>query len=123
MQERKKKIMIIDDDPVLSVELKYTLEDFGYEVSSTATGADEAVEKAREFTPDLMLMDVSLAGGKNGIEVARQIQSFLKIPVIFLTGYCESDIQKKIRDIWGCRLISKPFDIAELHKLMAQLLK
>lgn len=110
----KEKILLVEDDAIESMDIKRTLESFGYEVPYIASRGDEAVEKAVDITPDLILMDIILKGGINGIEAASKIKN-LDIPLIFLTAHSEdATVQKaKLTEPYG--YIIKPFDSSELR--------
>ena len=76
------KILLVEDENIEALDIKLTLESFGYEVPYIASSGEEAVEKALAIMPDLILMDIILKGNSNGIEVASKIKK-LNIPVIF----------------------------------------
>ncbi len=79
------KILIVEDDPVLSSGLAVNLENCGYEIESAQTGA-EAIEKLKKIKIDLILLDVNLSDG-NGFEFAKIIKEEYHIPFIFLTAH------------------------------------
>ncbi|NYB51279.1 MAG: PAS domain S-box protein [Methanobacteriaceae archaeon] len=108
------KILVVEDDAIEAMDLKRTLESFGYEVPYVASRGDDAVEKAAEVMPDLILMDIVLKGEINGIEAAFKIKN-LNIPLIFLTAHSEdATVQKaKLTEPYG--YIIKPFDSSELR--------
>jgi PAS domain S-box-containing protein len=109
-----KKILIVEDERIEALDIQRALESFGYEVPYIAFSGEEAIEKASELMPDLILMDISLAGDTNGIEATLTIKN-LEIPVIYLTAH--SDIATfqlaKLSDPYG--YIVKPFDNRELQ--------
>jgi len=83
--------MIVDDEWLTRFQVAEMLTDLGYEVEGSAESGRRAVEMARELRPDLILMDVVLPGELNGIEAAEMIKSELDIPIIFISGYGESE--------------------------------
>ena len=88
----KGKVLIVEDETIVAEDLKQCLEDHGYEVIGIADSGPAAIEKAKEKTPHLILMDVRIKGELNGIETAIVLQSHFEdqIPVIFLTSFPES---------------------------------
>ena len=89
----KKKIIIVDDHEVVRLGLKSLLDQYPqYEVVSEASDANEAIAKAKEFEPDIVLMDIRLPG-KSGIEACEEIKNTNPdIKVIMLTSYAEDEM-------------------------------
>jgi len=85
------KIMIVEDEAIVSMVLKETLTTFGYDVTGIAYNGYDAIQKAGENRPDLILMDVSLEGDIDGIETAERILALYDIPVIYLSAYSDTD--------------------------------
>jgi PAS domain S-box-containing protein len=107
------KILIVEDDAIESLDIRRRLESLGYEVPYVASRGHDAIEKAIQFMPDLVLMDISLKGDMDGIEAAQEIIK-LNIPVIYLTAHSdEATVQKaKLTEPYG--YIIKPYDPNEL---------
>jgi PAS domain S-box-containing protein len=107
------KILLVEDESIEALDIKQTLESFGYKVPYVASSGEEAVEKALEIMPDLILMDIILKGDIDGIETVSKIKD-LNIPVIYLTAHSEeSTIERaKITEPYG--YIIKPYDSTEL---------
>ncbi|MBI4813298.1 MAG: response regulator, partial [Methanobacterium sp.] len=70
----KEKILLVEDDGIEAMDIKRTLESWGYEVPYVASSGEEAINKALEITPDLILMDIVLKGEIDGIDVASKIK-------------------------------------------------
>jgi YesN/AraC family two-component response regulator len=87
----KARIFIVEDERLVVEDLKERLIKHGYNVVGTATSGKEAIEEIKTISPDLVIMDVRIAGELNGIEVAIIIQSYFDhpIPVLFLTGFSQ----------------------------------
>jgi PAS domain S-box-containing protein len=107
------KILLVEDESIEALDIKRTLESFGYEVPYVASSGEEAVEKALKIMPDLILMDLILKGEIDGIETITKIKD-LNIPVIYLTAHSEeSTIERaKLTEPYG--YIIKPYDRTEL---------
>ncbi len=100
---KKARILVVEDDRIISKDIQSTLERLGHEVCDAAVLGEEALEKAVEQRPDLVLMDIKLAGDLDGVETAAHIREQLQIPVIFLTAYSEdTTLQRaKITEPYG----------------------
>ncbi|MDY7030321.1 MAG: diguanylate cyclase [Thermodesulfobacteriota bacterium] len=110
-----KKILIVEDEWIIANDMKKTVEDMGYSVISVVMTGEEAIEKAEDEKPDLVLMDIVLKGKIDGIEAANEIHSRLNIPVLYLTAYTDEKIlsRAKITEPYG--YIVKPFQPRELY--------
>jgi putative two-component system response regulator len=109
------KIMVVEDEWLVADQLCRNLKDLGYTVCGAASTADEAIEKAEEERPDLILMDIVLKGEKDGIEAADRITSQLDIPVIYLTAYTNQEYIERAKQTNPFGYLVKPFNQRELH--------
>lgn len=109
------KILIIEDEMVISMELTATLKRLGYEISGQAISGEEAVIKAGDLRPDLILMDIRLQGDMDGIEAAEIIRSRYDIPVVFLTAHSDEATLKRAIEIQPSGYLIKPFRDRELY--------
>lgn len=107
-------ILIVEDDEIISNLISVILEKKGYGVVGKVVTGEEAIMKAAEVLPDLVLMDINLAGVLDGITAARYIYAIFRIPVIFLTGQCDDTIlsRAKVAEPYG--FIIKPFNANEI---------
>jgi diguanylate cyclase (GGDEF)-like protein/PAS domain S-box-containing protein len=110
----KKCIMVVEDEGITAMSIQSSLEEMGYEVTSVAVSGEEAIQKAGEDKPDLVLMDIELGSDINGIQAAGTIHSRFNIPIVYLTAHTDDKILKdaKITEPFG--YIIKPFDDREL---------
>jgi PAS domain S-box-containing protein len=110
----KGKVLIVEDEPIVALDLQQEIEAFGCEVVGTAESADEALMAVERNRPDLALMDVRIAGSMDGIQTARLLRSMYQVPVIFLTSYSDdSTITRAARELpYG--YLTKPFQRGEL---------
>ena len=109
----KIKILLVEDENIEAMDIKNALESFGYEVPYIASRGSEAVEKASEIMPDLILMDIILKGDTDGIDAASKIKE-LDIPVIYLTAHSEESTVKRAMVTEPYGYIIKPYDHNEL---------
>jgi PAS domain S-box-containing protein len=103
------KILIVEDEILIAMDLQGRLENLGYEVPGIADTADLAFELAACHEPDLILMDIRLQGGTDGIEAAMAVRRRLDIPVIFLTSHADSETLERAKLSEPFGYIVKPF--------------
>jgi len=111
----KASILVVEDEGIVAEDIQMSLEDFGYEVPCVVSSGEEAVLKAGEFRPDLILMDVVLQGEMDGIETARRIQAGMGIPVVYLTAYADDEMLKRAKITEPFGYLVKPFRDQDLH--------
>ncbi len=109
------RVLIVEDEKIIALDLQRRLERFGYMVCDTASEGEESVRKARECKPDIILMDIMLAGAVDGIEAAKTIKRELQIPVIFLTAYADERTLERAKEAEPFGYILKPFKERELY--------
>ncbi|HOP74578.1 MAG TPA: PAS domain S-box protein [Bacillota bacterium] len=114
----KIKIFIVEDASIVALDLKRSLLNMGYEVVGMAPSGEEAVSRILKAEPDLVMMDIKLKGGLDGIETAAILRSHLDIPVVYLTAYSDGETleRAKMTDPFG--YIIKPFDERELQTII-----
>lgn len=111
----KRKILVVEDEMIVAEDIKRTLVKLGYSVSAVVNTGRMAIRKAKKDKPDLVLMDIVLDDGIDGIEAAEQIRAKSNIPIVFLTAYADRATleRAKITEPYG--YIVKPFSDKELH--------
>ena len=110
-----KKIMVVEDQMLISESIQHSLQKLGYDIAGHASTGEQAVELARRTRPDLVLMDINLPGKLDGIEAAREIRGELSIPVIYLTGYTDPATVRRAQIAAPYGYIVKPFAERELE--------
>jgi len=108
------KILVVDDEAIITMQLEERLSAMGYMVAGMAASGEEAIEKARSVRPDLVLMDIVMPGKMNGIEAAKVITTELDIPVVFVTSYADDTIIEKAKSVRPYGYIVKPFNELEI---------
>jgi two-component system, OmpR family, response regulator len=111
---KKTKILIVEDESIVALDIKRTLEKFNYEVTNTAINYNEAINSVLLNKPDLILMDVNLGKSKDGIETAKEIKMLNDIPVIYLTAFCDEDTISRAIETKPVSYLIKPFKQDEL---------
>lgn len=108
------KILVVEDEELIGQDIKFLLEDLGYEVPDLVPSGEEAIQKAMETNADLVLMDIMLEGDMDGIEAANRINNQYGIPVIYLTAYRNEEIFNRAKLSEPYAYIVKPFEEREL---------
>ena len=104
------KILLVEDEPDNRALIKMTLELTGHEVMEADSG-ELGIQQAHRVHPDLVLMDVSLAGGCDGLEATRRLradESFNRTPIIALTGHTTHDVRERVIKAGCDEYVSKP---------------
>ncbi len=114
----KTRIMVVEDEGVVAMQIAETLKGLGYDVPMIAMTGEEAVTKLLETEPDLVLMDIHLRGGVSGIEAARRIRQRLDVPVVYLTAFSDSETldQAQLTEPYG--YVLKPYEEKSLHAIL-----
>ncbi len=104
----KIKILIVEDEALTAMCLQQDMKNLGANVLKPVSKGEIAVEVALQEKPDLILMDISLAGSLNGIETARLILKEIQPLVVFMTGYTADEIKTQTTDLPGVAFLEKP---------------
>ena len=100
--------LIVEDDSRTIADLKSILENLGHTVVAVVSNGKEAVKKADDLSPDLILIDIKLNGEMSGVEAADKINNLYKIPVIFLTIFIKNCLIKSFSLPEDAIVLSKP---------------
>jgi DNA-binding NtrC family response regulator len=110
----KPRLLIVEDESVVVVDLDSRLAHMGYEVVGSAASGEECLALAGQFLPDLILMDIRLQGAMDGVETAQKIRDLLGLPVVFITAHAEGDTLMRAKKVEPYGYILKPFEDREL---------
>jgi signal transduction histidine kinase len=108
------KILIVEDEPVIALDIEQRLNCLGYEVAAIADSAEAALQAALHTAPDLVLMDIQLSGELNGIALSNQLQQQHNLPIIFLTAHTDSATVAQAKAVCPFGYITKPFKTTDL---------
>ncbi|MBW0144424.1 response regulator [Sphingomicrobium clamense] len=119
-RQTRADVLIIEDEPIIAMDIETIVRDLGHNVTGVAVTRDEAVAQAHSQTPSLVLADIQLADDSSGIDAVKDILQDFKVPVIFITAFPE-------RLLTGSRpeptfLITKPFQRATVKAAISQAL-
>ena len=107
------RVVIAEDEAIIRLDLKETLQEEGYEVVGETGRGDEAVELVRQLEPDLAILDVKMPG-LDGLAAAREISTEKKSAVLILTAFSQRDLIEQARDAGALAYLVKPFQRSEL---------
>ena len=115
MHEKTKKILVVEDESIIGLYLKSTLIQIGYDVASVVISGEQAIQQVETALPDLILMDINLPGGLDGIETAERIQAAYDLPIIYLTANSDDHLIERARVTEPFGYLIKPVHAKELH--------
>lgn len=109
------RILIVEDERIIAMTIEQMLTDHGYDVVAMVASGEAAVEQAGMLRPDLVLMDVHLGPGMDGVDASHLIQQRYRIPVVFLTAFSEDATLRRARETRPFGYLVKPIEARELH--------
>jgi DNA-binding LytR/AlgR family response regulator len=104
------RIFIVEDKTVVAEHIASVLENAGYETCGNVSSGEEALELVADAMPDVILMDIHLAGQLDGIETAKRLNAGFSIPIIYLTDHGDTDTFNRAKHTHPANYLSKPFD-------------
>ena len=119
-EQIRTKVLIIEDEPLIALDLQYLVEQLGHEVTTIARTHTEAVRAAVKGNPGLILADIQLADGSSGLEAVNEILGSLETPVIFITAFPERFLTGQAPE--PAFLIAKPFSAESVNAIISQAL-
>lgn len=117
--DRRLRILIVEDELLIALDVEMALQDAGHDVVGTATTEDQAVDMALRHEPELMIVDLRLAGGGCGRAAVKRLRSSLDVDVIFASGNLDPEMRARLEKLEPLAMLSKPYDSNELVKAVA----
>lgn len=117
------KILLVEDEALVGIEIKNTLQSMGYTRTELIASGQEVVHKARNNPVDLILMDVNLRGEMDGVEATKKIHETTDVPLIFITAYSNDSIISRIKETNAIGYIVKPIDDPDLKSMTERILE
>lgn len=118
MNMEKIKVLIVEDKEIIAANLAALLTQHSFELMATVSTGEEAVRLALSHPPDLILMDIQLAGAMDGITAAATIRKQHDIPVIYLSDYADASTVERAKVTRPAAYLTKPFQDAELVRTL-----
>jgi signal transduction histidine kinase len=115
IQEKTINILIVEDELLIAKNLSHKLEKLGYQIVAIVCSGADAIQRAVEMNPDLILMDIVIKGDIDGIETAAIINQELDIPIIYTTAYADDETLQRAENTGSYGYLLKPFKERELH--------
>lgn len=111
-------ILIVEDEPVVALDLRMTLEELGHEVCAIHMSCDAAIAYIEKHRPSMVLMDIHLQGERDGIDACEQIYKQWKLPVVFLTAFADDKTVSRAAASKPFGYVMKPFETKELSAVI-----
>src|SRR5579863_2634587 len=108
------KVLIVEDEPIVAMDLKQEVQELGYDVVGVAESADDALAIVQGAVPDFALVDIRIVGSMDGIQTARALRHLYHVPSIFLTSYSDDATLARAARTMPYGYLTKPFKSAEL---------
>ena len=115
----KTKILIVEDETIVAMDIKKTLKKLDYEVSDVVNNFTDALRCVKENAPDIILMDINLENSKDGIEIAIEIQKTKNIPIIYLTAFSDDATISRAVKTNPIAYMQKPFKREDIKSTLA----
>jgi DNA-binding NarL/FixJ family response regulator len=109
------RVLLVEDEILTALDIEYLVQQLGYEVCGIAASAPEAVQAADELRPDLVLMDIRLARGTDGIQAAGEIRTRFDIASLYLSAHTDAATLNRAQATQPLGFIAKPYTQAQLE--------
>src|SRR6478752_8647304 len=104
-----RRALIVEDEPMIALSLEADMREMGFDTCDLAANGQQARSHAMSNQPDVVLMDVNLEGGREGIEAARWLREVCETAVVFVTSYNDDDTVERIHEqVPGAPVLPKP---------------
>lgn len=114
----KANILIVEDERIISLEIRLILQKLGYNVIAHFPSGEDLIEKVHQIRPDLILMDIHLAGEIDGIQTIEKIQKTLDVPVIYMTAYSDPKTRTRAEATDPHHFLVKPIPMKILEEII-----
>lgn len=116
--KKKLNILLVEDEGVAAMLIERQLKSIGHAVANHVTTGESAIESVRKCKPCVILMDIRLKGGIDGIETATSIKNEMDIPIVFITGFEHRNVREKAEKLNPLGFLIKPIDVAQLKAIL-----
>ncbi|MES9997383.1 response regulator [Desulfovibrio aminophilus] len=114
------RILLVEDERIIALEMKVFLQRLGYQVAASLATGEQALADAPAIRPDLVLMDIMLAGDLDGIETARRLRAVCPVPVVYCTAYTDPETMRRAQDTGPAGILTKPVNLDDLRRTIDQ---
>lgn len=112
------RFLLVEDEALIAMWLEWELKQAGYTVCERVPSGEEAIVSVERDHPDVVMIDIGLAGNLDGIETARKIQAIAAIPIIFMTGYVDKDVLARANQLKPLGIFIKPIEMEKLKTIV-----
>lgn len=116
------EVLLVEDEPIPAMEIKSTLTELGYSVVGIEKRGDDALKVVEAEVPDVILMDIHLDGGKDGIDVAEIVRDQYSIPIVYLTAHSDEETLNRVRGTEPEGYLVKPISGEDLKSTLTMAL-
>lgn len=116
MRPTDAKVLIVEDESIVAHDIGMILEGMGVTVTAIAQDAADALRSIADEQPDLVLLDLSLSGRFEGVELAREIDRRWQIPVVFISGHLSDTAVRELGEFHAAGYVVKPFHPVNLRE-------
>lgn len=109
------RILIVEDEPLIAEDMRGLLEDLGHQVCAVCHNALDAMAEIAARKPDLLLLDINLGDGADGVQLAEKVKSKHTMPFIFVTSHSDPATLERVKPLRPAGFIIKPFDENDLR--------
>jgi DNA-binding NarL/FixJ family response regulator len=109
------RVLLVEDEMLTALDIEYILQQLGFDVCGMASSAPEAVQSAHNLRPDLVLMDIRLAHGTDGIQAAGEIRTRFGIASLYLSAHTDAPTLTRAQATQPLGFIAKPYTQAQLE--------
>lgn len=110
----KVKILIVEDEAIIAEDLRFSLEELGYEVAGVCANYEDAIKTIEDTSPDFAIFDIILEGPRDGIALAAEVKEKYNIPFVFLTSHADKDTVRRAKAVQPNGYLVKPFEEEDL---------
>ena len=119
MMKKDIKILIVEDEAITAMYLQFQLKKLNFNALKPVGSGENAIKIAMKENPQIILMDIGLAGKMDGIQAAKEINSFCKPYIIFMTGYHDDELRDRAKAISSSFYLTKPAEIPEILNIIS----
>jgi len=114
----KGKVLVVEDERIISLEIRLILQKLGYEVVGSLQSGDQVLEKVKTLNPDLILMDIMLEGDTDGIQTIEEVRKVSDVPVIYMTAYSDHNTRERANATNPTNFLVKPIPMKILEEIV-----
>jgi CheY-like chemotaxis protein len=119
----KARVLIVEDEILVALRMEMDLSKLGYQIYEPVSTGEKAIKMVKEEPPDVVLMDIRLAGDIDGLETAQEIRAFSPIPIIFVTGYPNESLKEQAANLKPAAYLTKPVLMHEVQSAIETILE